>query len=103
MSTMRETLTNIANLEAGNFVSPAYALEHAKQMAREALEPKRCGCEPGYCWSERTNIPRSSDSYCARERASAETSNALAYCKCSFTDPDGTVVPGEPCPIHPEK
>lgn len=26
---------------------------------------------------------------------------AAAYCKCPFTDPDGTVVPGEPCPIHP--
>jgi hypothetical protein len=23
------------------------------------------------------------------------------YCKCSFTDDDGTVVPGEPCSIHP--
>lgn len=27
----------------------------------------------------------------------------VAYCKCSFTDPDGTVVPGEPCPIHARK
>lgn len=25
-----------------------------------------------------------------------------SYCKCSFTDPDGTVVPGEPCELHPE-
>lgn len=25
------------------------------------------------------------------------------YCKCSFTDPDGTVVPGESCPIHPRE
>jgi hypothetical protein len=22
------------------------------------------------------------------------------YCKCSFVDDDGSVVPGEPCPIH---
>lgn len=39
---------------------------------------------------------------CALVRA-GETSIAPAYCKCSFTDPDGTVVPGDPCPIHPEK
>jgi hypothetical protein len=30
-----------------------------------------------------------------------EYQQAVAYCKCPFTDPDGTVVPGEPCPIHP--
>lgn len=23
------------------------------------------------------------------------------YCKCSFTDPDGTVVAGERCEVHP--
>lgn len=25
-----------------------------------------------------------------------------AYCKCAFTDPDGTFVPGEACAIHPD-
>lgn len=25
----------------------------------------------------------------------------VVYCKCTFKDPDGTDVPGEPCPIHP--
>lgn len=24
------------------------------------------------------------------------------YCKCAFTDPDGTFVPGEACAIHPD-
>jgi hypothetical protein len=24
-----------------------------------------------------------------------------AYCKCAFTDPDGTFVPGEACAVHP--
>lgn len=31
------------------------------------------------------------------------TTSAPLYCKCAFTDPDGTFVPGEPCPIHPNK
>lgn len=25
-----------------------------------------------------------------------------AYCKCAFTDPDGTFVPGEACTVHPD-
>ena len=25
----------------------------------------------------------------------------VRYCKCAFTDSDGTVVPGELCPLHP--
>jgi hypothetical protein len=28
--------------------------------------------------------------------------NMVAYCKCEFTDSDGTAVPGEPCQIHPK-
>jgi hypothetical protein len=24
------------------------------------------------------------------------------YCKCAFTDPDGTFNPGEACPVHPD-
>jgi hypothetical protein len=24
----------------------------------------------------------------------------VKHCRCAFTDPDGTVVPGEACPIH---
>jgi hypothetical protein len=26
----------------------------------------------------------------------------MTHCKCAFTDPDGTFVPGEACPIHPD-
>lgn len=29
------------------------------------------------------------------------TSNRREYCKCGFTDSDGTFVPGEACAIHP--
>lgn len=32
---------------------------------------------------------------------SAEQASRLpAYCRCPFTDSDGTLVPGEWCPIH---
>lgn len=27
----------------------------------------------------------------------------VSYCKCEFMLPDGTVVPGEPCDIHPAR
>jgi len=39
-----------------------------------------------------------------RRVTQAPTSNTsrLAYCKCAFTDPDGTFVPGEVCAIHPD-
>jgi hypothetical protein len=33
------------------------------------------------------------------EVMSAEEPN---YCKCAFTDPDGTFNPGEACPVHPD-
>lgn len=34
-------------------------------------------------------------------RAAQETS--VEYCKCSFTDSDGSIAPGEPCSLHPAK
>lgn len=33
----------------------------------------------------------------------ASTETPVEYCKCSFTDDDGTIVPGEPCRLHPTK
>lgn len=40
--------------------------------------------------------------YRALDDESPTPETRVEYCKCSFTDPDGTVVPGEPCSIHPE-
>lgn len=34
-------------------------------------------------------------------RSQKKPRNEVRYCKCAFTDPDGTIVPGEACPIHP--
>lgn len=38
---------------------------------------------------------------CLDAKSLAEA-RSIGYCKCAFTDPDGTLVPGEPCEIHPE-
>lgn len=48
----------------------------------------------------RSEHPVSDDEY-EEALASAEQAERLpAYCRCAFTDSDGTVVPGEWCPIH---
>jgi hypothetical protein len=37
-----------------------------------------------------------------KTEALTSTTSRPAYCKCAFTDPDGTFVPGEACQVHLE-
>lgn len=35
------------------------------------------------------------------EGDAAKMQARISHCRCSFTDSDGAVVPGEPCELHP--